>query len=200
MSLYKLAFLAAAGFSALYLLIAFQRFSVLRRRVRHAFLGIEVQLQRRYELIPKIAHTILDLLPDSNEALESLNSMLAARDRAVFASGEVNLHPADGSAMRKLLVAESALGSEMGLLLAIAEREGVSSEHPMLEELHEQLSDAEHHVNSQRDDFDIAVETFNHFLDFLPHRMLRHVFRLPRAEQFHIELSSARSPVYIAYS
>jgi len=200
MSLYKLAFLAACGFSALYLMVGWNRYLSLRARVRWAFFSIEAQLQRRYGLIPRLAQHIGELLSrlpeEPTDLHDALQRVLYCRDRAMVAAESVNSCPVDGASMHRLLIAETALGSELGLLLGIAEQEGLTIDHPLLERLAESLADAEHHIACQRADFDAAVDRFNRFVELFPNRLLR----LQRAAHFGIELSSARAPVHIFYT
>ncbi|GEM_PF-6980273 len=204
MSLYKLALLAACGFSVLYLLVAWNRYLTLRGRVRRAFFAIEAQLQRRYELIPQLVQHIGELLarlPDQPDGLhDTQQRVLHCRDQAMAAAESVSSRPADGASMRRLVIAETALGSEFGLLLGISEREGLTVDHPLLESLADSLVDAEHNIACQRADFDAEVDHFNRFFDLLPNRLLRRLLRMPRAAHFAIELRGARAPVHIFYT
>ena len=90
----------------------------LRNQVKNGFAQIDVQLQRRYELIPNLVEVAKGYLTHERETLEAV---LKARASAMGAASAVVANPASGAAVKELGGAEGVLGAAMGRLMAIAE-------------------------------------------------------------------------------
>ncbi|MDX5444850.1 MAG: LemA family protein, partial [Zoogloeaceae bacterium] len=89
----------------------------LRNRVRNAFSQIDVQLQRRYDLIPNLVETAKAYMQHERETLEAV---IQARNAAKAAASNAEADPSDGGAVRALIGAETALGGALGRFFALA--------------------------------------------------------------------------------
>src|SRR2546421_12921483 len=90
----------------------------LRNRFKNAFAQIDVQLKRRYDLIPNLVETAKGYMKHERETLEAV---IAARNQAVSAGQRAAASPGDPQAMQALNGAESALTGSLGRLFALAE-------------------------------------------------------------------------------
>ena len=90
----------------------------MRNRVKNSFAQIDVQLKRRYDLIPNLVETAKGFLSHERETLEAV---IAARNTALAASKAVANNPTDGGAMKALLASEATLGGAMNGFFGLAE-------------------------------------------------------------------------------
>jgi len=90
----------------------------LRNRYKNAFSQIDVQLKRRYDLIPNLVETAKGYMSHERETLEAV---IAARSGAVDASKRASADPTDPTAMKQLLAAEAGLTGALGKLFALQE-------------------------------------------------------------------------------
>src|ERR1043165_8705176 len=97
---------------------AYNALVTLRNRYKNAYSQIDVQLKRRYDLIPNLVETAKGYMQHERGTLESV---IAARNAAATANTRAAANPGDASAMKELSTAESALSGVMGRLFALAE-------------------------------------------------------------------------------
>ena len=89
-----------------------------RNRVKNAFAQIDVQLTRRYDLIPNLIEAVKGYMKHERETLEAV---IQARNSAVSSLDAAKLDPTNAAAMKKLGASEGALGSALGRLFALSE-------------------------------------------------------------------------------
>jgi LemA protein len=97
---------------------AYNRLVGLRNRFKNAFAQIDVQLKRRYDLIPNLVETAKAYMKHERETLENV---IKARNTAVTANAAAAADPGSTSAIQELVVAEGALSSALSKLFALAE-------------------------------------------------------------------------------
>src|SRR5438477_10959695 len=107
-----------AVFVLIFVIGAYNSLVTLRNRYKNAYSQIDVQLKRRYDLIPNLVETAKGYLAHERGTLEAV---IAARNAAVTANTRAAQHPGDSSAMKEIPSAESALSGVMGRLFALAE-------------------------------------------------------------------------------
>src|ERR1700752_3876885 len=103
----------------LFAIAVYNRLVVLRNRFKNAFSQIDVQLKRRYDLIPNLVETVKGYMAHERGTLEAV---VKARGAAVGAAQTAAAAPGDPAAMRVLAQAEGALGGALGRLLAVFEQ------------------------------------------------------------------------------
>src|SRR5687767_15209146 len=97
---------------------AYNRLVSMRNQFRNAFAQIDVQLKRRYDLIPNLVETVKGYMKHERETLEAV---IAARNAAVGGLQAAAANPGDPAAMKQLAAAESTLGGTLGRLFALSE-------------------------------------------------------------------------------
>src|SRR4051812_22071522 len=121
----------------LWVIGTFNRLIVLRNRFKNAFAQIDVQLKRRYELIPNLVETTKAYLKHERETLEAV---IAARSSADSARQKAAANPEDPNAIRGLSTAESGLTGALGRLIAVSEAYPDLKANQTIRELMEELT------------------------------------------------------------
>jgi LemA protein len=173
---------------ALFLLIfvigAYNSLVTLRNRYRNAYSQIDVQLKRRYDLIPNLVETAKGYLSHERGTLEAV---IAARNAAATANTRAAQNPGDASAMKELSSAESALGGVMGRLFALAEAYPDLKANTTMLNLMEELTSTENKVSFARQAYNDAVMTYNTRREVFPTNLIAGPFNFGPAELFVID-------------
>ena len=126
----------------------------LRNRFKNAFAQIDVQLKRRYDLIPNLVETAKKYLSHERETLEAV---IKARNEAQSASQQAAGNPADSGSIKKLIGAEGALSGAMGRFFALAEAYPDLKANQNMMQLTEELTSTENKIAFSRQAFNDAV-------------------------------------------
>src|ERR1700730_12943825 len=173
---------------ALFLLIfvvgAYNSLVTLRNRYKNAYSQIDVQLKRRYDLIPNLVETEKGYLSHERGTLEAV---IAARNAAATANTRAAQNPGDASAMKELSSAESALGGVMGRLFALAEAYPDLKANTTMLNLMEELTSTENKVSFARQAYNDAVMAYNTRREVFPTNLIAGPFNFGPAELFVIE-------------
>ncbi|WP_285418013.1 LemA family protein [Pseudomonas sp. efr-133-TYG-5] len=157
-STYLVVNLLLLGLGALYATYLFNALVARRNEVRNAFAQLEVQLKRRYDLIPNLVAIAKGYLAHERETLEAV---VAARNAAVAGLAAAQAQPGNAQHIAQLGVADSALSSAMGRLnLTLEAYPQLTSSQNMLQ-LSEELSSTENRVSFARQAFNDAVMAYN---------------------------------------
>jgi LemA protein len=184
------------GWIALGLLVAaivfaiavYNRLVVLRNRFKNAFAQIDVQLKRRYDLIPNLVESVKGYMQHERGTLEAV---IAARGAAVRAEGRAAAAPGDPAAMRALAQAEGALGGALGRLLAVFEAYPDLKANQSVSNLQEELSSTENKVAFARQAYNDSVMEFNTQRESFPDNLFAGVFGFTAAELLQATESAA---------
>jgi LemA protein len=198
----------AAGIIAGILLIAlvvvvalcigiYNRLITLKNRYKNAFSQIDVQLKRRYDLIPNLVETAKGYMKHERETLEAVT---AARSRAVAADKEAAENPGDPNAMRNLMGAEAALTGTLGKLFALSESYPNLKADQNMMQLSEELTSTENKVAFARQSYNDAVMRYNTARETFPNNLLANTFNFGPAELFEIENPEEREAVEVSFS
>ena len=142
----------------LWAVMAYNRLVTLRNRIANAFAQIDVQLKRRHDLVPNLVEVARGYL--QHEA-STLQAVVAARGQAVQAAHSARSQPLNAAHLGALAAAESALGSGLGRLLAVAESYPELQANEQMRALHEELTSTENRIGFARQAFNDQVLEFN---------------------------------------
>src|SRR5437867_5564189 len=138
---------ALVVFAILFVIGAYNKLVTLRNRYKNAFSQIDVQLKRRYDLIPNLVETAKGYLKHERGTLEAV---IAARNSAVTAGAKAAQNPGDPSAMKELGSAETALTASLGRLFAVAEAYPDLKANQTMSQLMEELTSTENKISFAR--------------------------------------------------
>lgn len=157
----------------------YNRLVVLRNRFRNAFAQIDVQLKRRYDLIPNLVESVKGYLQHERQTLESV---VQARGNAVNAAQRAAAAPGDPAAMQGLAQAEGALGGALGRLLAVVEAYPDLKANQSVMLLQEELTSTENKVAFARQAYNDSVMQYNTKRESFPDNLLAGLFGFGAAE------------------
>src|SRR5216683_2843429 len=167
-----------------YVIGGYNSLVALRNRFKNAFAQIDVQLKRRYDLIPNLVETAKGYLAHERGTLEAV---ITARNAAVSANTRAAQNPGDASAMKEISSAESALSGVMGRLFALAEAYPNLKANETMMSLMEELTSTENKVSFARQAFNDAVMSYNTIREVFPTNFIASTFNFGPAELFVIE-------------
>jgi LemA protein len=142
----------------LYAISVYNGLVTLRNRFKNAFAQIDVQLKRRYDLIPNLVETAKGYLKHERETLEAV---IQARNQAVNAGQKAAAHPEDPAAMGGLIGAEAALSGTLGRLFALSEAYPDLKANQNMIRLMEELTSTENKIAFARQSFNDSVMIYN---------------------------------------
>jgi LemA protein len=169
---------------AVFVMGAYNSLVTLRNRYKNAYSQIDVQLKRRYDLIPNLVETAKGYLAHERGTLEAV---IAARNVAVTANSRAAQNPGDSSAMKEISTAESALSGVMGRLFALAESYPDLKANTTMLSLMEELTSTENKVSFARQAYNDAVMAYNTRREVFPTNLIAGPFNFGPAELFVIE-------------
>jgi LemA protein len=143
----------------------YNKLVALKNRYKNAFAQIEVQLKRRYDLIPNLVETVKGYMSHERETLEAV---IHARNQAMSGLQRAASDPGDPSAIQNLASAEGVLGGAMGRLLALAEAYPDLKASENMKQLTEELTSTENKVSFSRQAFNDAVTAYNIYRQSFP--------------------------------
>ncbi len=164
-----------------------------RNAFRNAFGQIDVQLQRRYDLIPNLVEATRAYLAHERATLEAV---VSARNQAVAAARAAAAHPGDAAPMERLGQAEGILAGSLSRLLAVAEAYPDLKASASVGRLVEELTSTENRVAFSRQAYNDAVMAYNNARETFPGTLVAGGF--PEARQLEISAPQAREPVRVA--
>jgi LemA protein len=157
----------------------YNRLVALRNRFKNAFAQIDVQLKRRYDLIPNLVETAKGYIKHERETLEAV---IKARNQAVAAAGAAGANPGNPAAMQGLAQAEGALTGMLGRLFALAEAYPDLKANQNMLAIQEELSSTENKVAFSRQAFNDSVMEYNTRRESFPDSIFAGMFGFGPAE------------------
>ncbi len=151
----------------------------LRNRYKNSFSQIDVQLKRRYDLIPNLVETAKGYMKHERETLEAV---INARNSALSASQKASGNPGDPTAMKDLASAETLLSGTLGRLFALAENYPDLKANQNMLQLQEELTSTENRVSFARQAFNDSVTTYNTTCEKFPHTIIAGMFNFSQAQ------------------
>jgi len=167
----------------------------LRNRYKNAFSQIDVQLKRRYDLIPNLVETAKAYMKHEKDTLEAV---ISARNRAVEVNRGTNAN-LNAEGIKQLGGAEAALSQSLGKLFALSENYPDLKANQNMMQLSEELSSTENKISFARQAFNDSVTVYNTAIEKFPNNMLASFFRFSAAALLEIQNEQEREAVRVSF-
>ena len=182
---------------ALLLVGMYNRLVALRNMFKNAFAQIDVQLKRRYDLIPNLVETAKGYIKHERETLEAVT---LARNQAVAATQRASANPADADAVRGAMQAEGQLTGVLGRLLAVAESYPDLKANQTMMALMEELTSTENKVSFARQAYNDSVMQYNTARETFPTVIVANMFGFVMAQLFELDSPAERVAPKVAFT
>ncbi len=178
------------GFFVLLFFISIYNGLVARRnRFKNGYGQIDVQLKRRYDLIPNLVEAVKGYMAHEKGTLEAV---ISARNQAANAGVKAAANPGDPEAMKTLMVAESSLGGTLGRLFALSEAYPDLKANQNMMQLQEELTSTENKVGFSRQAFNDSIMDYNIYRETFPNVIVAGMTGFVTAQQFTLENPTER--------
>ncbi len=188
--------LVVIGVVAAIAINGYNRLVTLRNRYQNAYAQIDVQLRRRYDLIPNLVETAKGYMKHERETLEAV---IAARNSALNANSQAARNPGDPNAMQELAQAEVALSGTLGRLFALAEAYPDLKADRSMSQLMEELTSTENRIAFARQAFNDGVTLYNTQREVFPSNIIAEMFNFQGAELLREEEPEVRSAPRVSF-
>ncbi|MDD5672394.1 MAG: LemA family protein [Candidatus Omnitrophica bacterium] len=169
----------------------------LKNRFQNAFAQIDVQLKRRYDLIPNLVETVKGYLQHERGTLEAV---ILARNQAQEACGKAAAKPGDAASMNMLKGAEAGLTGALGRLFALAESYPDLKANQNMIRLMEELSSTENKISFARQAYNDSVMLYNTATESFPNVLLAKPLGFEKEELFEIANDAERARPDVKFS
>ena len=168
-----------------------------RNRVRNAFAQIDVQLTRRYDLIPNLVEAVKGYMKHERETLEAV---INARNAAQSSLEAAKADPANADAIKKLGASEGALGAVLGRLFALSEAYPDLKANQNMMQFQEELASTENKVAFARQAFNDSVLSYNNTAENFPNNIIAGMFRFELASFLEISSEEKREVPDVSFT
>jgi len=169
----------------------------LRNRFKNAYAQIDVQLKRRYDLIPNLVEVAKGYMKHESSTLEAV---IKARNIALAASQSAAANPADGNAVKGLVSAEGGLSGALSRLMVVSEQYPDLKANQNMLQLTEELTSTENKVSFARQAYNDSVMTYNTTRETFPNVIFAGMFGFLPAELFKIEDPTERNAPKVSFT
>ncbi|MBK8477628.1 MAG: LemA family protein [Opitutaceae bacterium] len=183
--------------AALFAAGIYNRLVTLRNRFKNAFAQIDVQLKRRYDLIPNLVEIAKGYLKHERETLEAV---IKARNIAFTAAQSAAANPADGAAMKNLMSAESGLTGALSRLMVVSEQYPDLKANQNMAQLTEELTSTENKISFARQAYNDSVMIYNTARETFPNNFVSGMFNFAAAELFQVENAAERQAPQVKFT
>ena len=174
----------------------YNRLVTARNGYKNAFAQIDVQLTRRYDLIPNLVETAKGYLAHERGTLEAV---IAARNSAFSGLKNAAAKPGDAAAIGQLASADTALGGALGKLMAVVESYPDLKANQTMAQLMEELTSTENRVAFARQAYNDAVLGFNNACEVFPGNLVAGTFGFTPAAMLDIESPEKRTAPQVKF-
>ncbi len=168
-----------------------------RNSYKNAFAQIDVQLTRRYDLIPNLVETAKGYMKHERETLEAV---IQARNSAASGLSAAKANPGDPAAMKQLSGAENALTQTLGRLFALSEAYPDLKANQNMMQLSEELTTTENKVAFARQAYNDSVMGYNNAREVFPSSVVANMFAFTPAQLLEIDAPEKREAVKVSFT
>ncbi len=192
-----LVFLAIVAALVFWAISIYNRLINERNRVRNAFAQIDVQLTRRYDLIPNLIEAVKGYMKHEKETLDAV---INARNAAQQSLAAAKADPANAAAIKELGASEGALGNVLGRLFALSEAYPDLKANENMMQFQEELASTENKVAFARQAFNDSVLGYNNTAENFPNNIIAGMFRFELASFLEIESDEKRDVPDVSFT
>lgn len=182
---------------AFYAISVYNGLVTARNGYKNAFAQIDVQLTRRYDLIPNLVETAKGYMKHERETLEAV---VQARNSAVSGLSAAKANPGDPQAMQQLSGAENALTQTLGRLFALSEAYPDLKANQNMMQLSEELTSTENKVAFARQAYNDSVMGYNNAREVFPSSIVANMFAFQAAQLLEIDAPEKREAVKVSFT
>jgi LemA protein len=175
----------------------YNKLVTLRNRFKNAYAQIDVQLKRRYDLIPNLVETAKGYLKHESGTLQAVTE---ARNIAYAASKGAASNPGDASAMKNLMAAETGLGGALSRLMMVSEAYPDLKANQNMMQLTEELTSTENKISFARQAYNDSVMVYNTNREVFPSNLIAGMFNFMAAELFVIEKPEEKAAPKVSFT
>jgi len=175
----------------------YNKLVTLRNRYKNAYAQIDVQLKRRYDLIPNLVETARGYIKHERETLEAVTK---ARNIAFAASQAAAANPGDAGAMKNLVSAESGLAGTLSRLMMVSESYPDLKANQNMMQLSEELTSTENKISFARQAYNDSVMAYNTDREVFPSNLIAGMFNFGPAELFVIDKPEQKDAPKVSFT
>jgi LemA protein len=180
-----------------YIVGAYNNLVSLRNLFKNAYAQIDVQLKRRYDLIPNLVETAKGYMQHERGTLDEV---IAARNSAVTANTKAAQNPADGESIKQAAGADAQLTGSLGRLFAVAEAYPNLKANEEMTQLMEELTSTENKVAFARQAYNDAVMGYNNAREIFPSSLIANTFNFAAAELFVVDKPEEKEAPKVSFT
>ncbi|MBE0486747.1 LemA family protein [Marinobacter sp.] len=180
----------------IYLVVIYNNLVSLRNQFKNGFAQIDVQLQRRHDLIPNLVEAAKGYLDHEKS---TLTQVMQARNNAVSAQKDAAKDPGDGTKIQRLGSAENLLTKALANFYAVSENYPELKANETIQQLMEELSSTENRVAFARQAYNDGVMSYNIFREKFPNNLVAGMFAFKETAQLQLETPEARQAPKVSF-
>jgi LemA protein len=175
----------------------YNKLVTLRNRFKNAYAQIDVQLKRRYDLIPNLVETAKGYMAHERGTLEAVTQ---ARNIAYGAAKAAAENPGDTSTMKNLVTAEAGLGGALSRLMMVSEQYPDLKANQNMMQLTEELTSTENKISFARQAYNDSVMSYNTNREVFPSNLIAGMFNFASAELFVVDKPEEKEAPKVKFS
>jgi LemA protein len=175
----------------------YNKLVTMRNRYKNAYAQIDVQLKRRYDLIPNLVEIAKGYIKHERETLENVTK---ARNIAYVASQAAAANPGDAGTMKNLVSAESGLAGTLSRLMMVSEQYPDLKANQNMMQLTEELTSTENKISFARQAYNDSVMVYNTDREIFPSNLVAGMFNFGSAELFVVDKPEQKDAPKVSFS
>jgi len=175
----------------------YNKLVTMRNRYKNAYAQIDVQLKRRYDLIPNLVETAKGYMAHERGTLQAVTE---ARNIAYEASKTAAANPGDSSAIKNLASAETGLGGTLSRLMMVSEQYPDLKANQNMMQLTEELTSTENKISFARQAYNDSVMTYNTDREVFPSNLIAGMFNFGAADLFVVDKPEQKDAPKVSFS